>query len=255
MDMLPWEGFYQTPQLDRWFSVMPRRFSCRIFSGPPDLSQTAALEYAAQRSALKGVRIVTSGKDAGDLVIPLPLFPKFEGVSRYAAVLVQKGIPMENLAAGISGEAFALELAAMGLAGCWIVGNYRRSIVAPLAGEGETVKAVIPFGVPKDPEGARHRKRKPLAELCRDDPAKWPLWAYQAAEAVRSAPSAMNRQPWKLSYTGNTLCFTGSRFDSIDSGIATLHLECAARALSREWRLSRDEKSLLMQVRESDEPV
>lgn len=255
MDMLPWEGYYQAPQLARWLSAMPRRFSCRTFSGPPDLSQISALEYAAQRDALKGVRIAMSAKDAGDLVIPLPLFPKFEGVSRYAAVLVRKGTPMGDLLAGISGEAFALELASMGLAGCWIVGNYRRSIAGKLSGDGETVRAVIPFGVPADPEGARFRKRKPLAALCRDDPAKWPLWAYQAAEAVRSAPSASNRQPWKLSFTGNTLCFTGARLNSIDAGIAVMHMESAAHPLSRKWRLSGDEKSLLMRIGENDEPV
>ncbi len=255
MDMLPWEGFYQTPQLARWLSAMPRRFSCRVFSGPPDLSQAAALEYAAQRDALKGVRIAISGKDAGELVTPLPLFPKFEGIGRYAAVLVRKDTPMGNLLAGISGEAFALELASMGLAGCWIMGNYRRSIVSSLVRVGESLKAVIPFGVPADSEGARFRKRRPLAALCQDDPAKWPLWAYQAAEAVRSAPSAMNRQPWKLSFTGNTLCLTGARLDSVDAGIAVMHLDCAAHTLSRQWRLSRDEKSLLMQIGENDEPV
>ncbi len=255
MEALPWEGFYQTPQLARWHSAMPRRFSCRAFSGPPDLSQTAALEYAAQRDALRGVRIAISGKDAGELVIPLPLFPKFEGVSRYAAVLVRKDTPMGNLLAGISGEAFALELASMGLAGCWMTGNFRRNILAPLTGEGESIRAVIPFGVPADPEGARHRKRKPLAALCLDDPAKWPLWAYQAAEAVRCAPSAMNRQPWKLSFIGNTLCFTGARLNSLNTGIAVMHMDCAAYTFEREWRLSRDEKSLLMQIGENDEPV
>jgi hypothetical protein len=34
-----------------------------------------------------------------------------------------------------------------------------------------------------------------------------------------------------------------------------MHLDCAAYAFEREWRLSRDEKSLLMQIGENDEPV
>ena len=47
MDRLPSADYYQTPQLRRWLDAMPRRFSCRNFSGPADLSQTTALAYAA----------------------------------------------------------------------------------------------------------------------------------------------------------------------------------------------------------------
>ena len=255
MDTLPWEGFYTAAQLARWHHAMPRRFSCRAFSGQPEVSRLAALEYAAERCALRGVRIALSARDAGDLVIPLPLFPRFEGVGRYAAVFTRPGTETADLLAGVSGEAFALELAAMGLSGCWMAGNYRRAIPLALAREGEKLAAVIPFGVPADPEGARHRRRKPLSAFCPDDPAGWPLWAYQAAEAMRSAPSAVNRQPWKISYAGNTLSFTGARLDSVDTGIAVLHLESAVHAMDRGWRLSRDGKSLLLQTGEQDEPV
>lgn len=255
MDTLPWEGFYTAAQLARWHGVLPRRFSCRVFSGQPEVSQLAALEYAAQRCALGGVRIALSARDAGDLVIPLPLFPRFEGVGRYAAVFTRPGTETARLLAGVSGEAFALELAAMGLSGCWITANYRRHVAHALAREGEKLAAVIPFGVPADPEGARHRRRKPLSAFCQDDPAGWPLWAYQAAEAMRSAPSAANRQPWKISYAGNTLSFHGKHLNSIDTGIAVLHLESAAHAMDRSWRLARDGKSLLLQTGEQDEPV
>lgn len=255
MAALPFEGFYQRPQLQRWLDAMPRRFSCRAFSAPADLSRYSALEYAAGRVALPGVRLALSQKGARELVVTLPLFPRFKGLQAFAAVLVQAGLSWGRLLAGMSGEALALEMASMGLSGCFMTGNYRRDAVRGLVRDGEEIAAVIPFGVPEDPEGARARKRKPLAAFCADDPAKWPLWAYKAAEAVRSAPSAMNRQPWRLGYAGNTLSFAGNRLDSVDSGIALLHLECAVGSHPRAWNLARDGKTFLLRIEETDEPV
>jgi len=251
----PFEGFYQRPQLKRWLDALPRRFSCRAFSAPADLSQYSALEYAAGRAALPGVRLALSPRGARELVVSVPLFPRFEGLQAFAAILVKPGLKWGRLCAGMSGEALALEMAAMGLSGCFMTGNYRRDLARSLVKEGEEIAAVIPFGVPKDPEGARGRKRKPLAAFCADDPAKWPHWAYKAAEAMRSAPSAMNRQPWRLGFSGSTLSFSGNKPDSVDSGIALLHLECAAGGLPHAWSLARDGKTFLLRTEETDEPV
>ena len=76
-----------------------------------------------------------------------------------------------------------------------------------------------------------------------------------SAEALRKAPSAMNRQPWKISYAGQTLSFTPNKMDSVDAGIGVTHLECAAHAIPRAWRFSKDHKSLLMTCEETNEPV
>lgn len=248
MDRLPWADHYQAPQLRRWLDAMPRRFSCRAFSGPADLSQTTALAYAASRVSLKGIRIMVSNKNAEKLILPLPFFPKFEGVCQYAAVYALKDTELARLRAGVSGEAFVLEAAAMGLACCWLTGNYRRRALEASPNTREALAAVILLGKPIDPEGARNRKRKPLSAFCPDDPAAWPNWAYKAAEAMRSAPSAMNRQPWKISCAGQTLSFTSRRLNSIDSGIALMHLECAAHEYARRWRPAKDRKSVLLQI-------
>ena len=115
--------------------------------------------------------------------------------------------------------------------------------------------AVMPFGVPRDPEGARLTRRKILTAFSPDDPTLWPYWAYRAAEAMRSAPSALNRQPWRVSFSGNTLSFSALKGDSLDAGIAALHLECALHEYSRFWRLASDRKTLLVQVGDAHEPV
>ena len=113
----------------------------------------------------------------------------------------------------------------------------------------------MPFGQPRDPEGARKSRRRILTSFSPDDPTLWPYWAYHAAEAMRFAPSAVNRQPWRISFSGHTLRFEGKKRESIDTGIALLHLECALYELERAWRQSADNKSFLVQIKDEHEPV
>ncbi len=255
MSQPPWAGFYRLTQLRRWQNVIPQRFSCRVFSAPADVSQLAALNYTAQRVCLPGVRIAISSQEAERMVVNVPLFPKFEGVAHYAVLMARRDLPQARILAGISGEAFVLEAMHQGVASCWMAGNFRRSLAAALCREEEQVMAVLPLGQPRDPHGARQRQRKDLGALCQDDPAAWPHWAYVAAEAVRKAPSAMNRQPWRMSFTGNTLQLSSRPFGSLDDGIAILHLEAATYACQKTWRYSQDGKSVLLTAEENHEPV
>ncbi|NLW20081.1 MAG: hypothetical protein GXY84_01725 [Clostridiales bacterium] len=253
---LPFEGAYTPSQLRRWLDAMSRRFSCRQFSQPADSAQLATLAYAAQRVSLKGIRIALVKEGGENLVVSLPFFPRFEGLQQYAVLYAKEGTDLPAFRAGISGQALALEMAAQGLQSCWMTGNYRRAQAMEQAQEGEKPLAVMPFGWPRDPEGARLSRRRILTAFSTDDPTQWPYWAYRAAEAMRSAPSAMNRQPWQLSYAGSTLSFTGSRLDSVDTGIALLHLECALGGYPRAWRLAGDGRTLLARLLEDTrEPV
>ncbi|MGI6695417.1 MAG: nitroreductase family protein [Christensenellales bacterium] len=250
-----WQGFYRVTQLRRWQRAISTRFSCRVFAAQADVSQLAALEYAAQRVCLPGTRIALSAKEADRLVIPAPLFPRFEGIRHYAVLLARRDLPQAGLIAGISGEAFVLEAMHQGVGTCWMAGNYRRGVARAHCREDERVMAVLPLGQPADPHGARQRQRKDLSALCQDDPAAWPHWAYMAAEAVRKAPSAMNRQPWRMSFSGASLMLSSKPLDSLDSGIAVLHLEAATHACERAWRFSGDGRSILLKAEEPHDTV
>ncbi len=251
MEKLPWEGFYSQAQLRRWLAAIPARYSCRAFSGPANIEQAAALAYAASRVSFKGVYIAIIRKDADRIVTPVPFFPPFSGVREYAAVYAREGIPRRNLLAGIAGEALMLEAVSLGLQGCWMMGNFKRGLVPPSPDRDEKLLGIIVLGKPAQGADTGKRARKPLAALCGDDPAQWPHWAYAAGEALRAAPSAMNRQPWKLHYAGHTLSYAGA-MDSVDSGIALLHLECAAHALPRRWRVSSDGRAYNLTVEGGD---
>ncbi|NLD51353.1 MAG: hypothetical protein GX650_00530 [Clostridiales bacterium] len=245
-----WEGFFSSAQLARWQEVIALRFSCRKFQAAADIQQLSALHYAAGRVALPGLRVELAECDSTRLFRAFPLIESVEYASHYMALIIQPEVPHALLHAGIAGEALVLEATAQGLGTCWIQGTYRRSAVQIALQPGERVAAVIPYGQPADPQGASRRRRKPLQALCLDDPATWPNWSYQAAEAVRAAPSALNGQPWRFSHAGNTMRLSGSGFGNLNYGIAVLHILCALHQVPHYWRWGEGQKSLLIRREE-----
>lgn len=236
---------FSTADKASWLAAIPQRYSCRSFQKDADLPLMGALEYSVARLPVKGARIVL-GQCAPDdrLLFPVPFISAFSGVTRYAMVIADKSQPVSALLAGLAGEAFVLAAASMGVTTCWVAGNFIRSACDVQLQENERILAVIPFGLAEDSTFAR--KRKPLKQLCKGDPAPWPLWAYQAAEAVRGAPSAMNRQPWRFDFTGSTLRVDFSSFNSLDTGIALLHLFCALHGENCAYSLSSKGSTLLI---------
>ena len=233
MDASALNTFYSPAQLQRWREAIPGRYSCRAFSGAPDAGQLSALHYAAQRVCLSGTRIAV-GPCPENLFVRVPLVEKIQGATHYACLILDPKHPKGPTLAGISGEAFVLEAQSLGIGTCWVSGTYRRGAVdAPLE-DGERVAAVIALGLPKAAEPPA-RRRKKLSQICQTAPEGWPFWAYQAAEAVRQAPSAVNLQPWTLSYAQRTLRLLGKRADSLDIGIAMLHMHAAAGDLRPHW--------------------
>ena len=215
-------GFFAPAQRERFGAAIPRRSSVRRFQGDPDVGQISALNYAAARTALPGVRIVLGEAPAASVFMKLPFVEPVRGTSRYAALIVDDSVPHAAVHAGISGEAFVLEAVSMGLGTCWVASFKRGGVREPIGGS-EKVRAVIALGVPGQEPGPRRRKK--LTEICASDPADWPLWAYNAAECVRIAPSAVNLQPWRLSFAGRTLMLSALRLGTpLDMGIAMLHM-------------------------------
>ena len=227
MDTCAVNGFFSSAQIEKYSAAVQKRRSVRAFKGDPDVQQMSALHYAAARVALPGVRIALGEAPFSDLYRRLPLVETIHGSRRYAAVIADERIPHAAIHAGISGEAFILEAVALNLGTCWVAAFKRGGVNLPLE-EGEKVKAVIALGVPDKEGGSRKRKR--LSEICASNPTDWPFWAYNAAEYVRVAPSAVNLQPWRLSFAGNTLTLSSARAGAnLDMGIAMLHMTLGAQ--------------------------
>jgi len=169
---------------------------------------------------------------------------------------------------GYQVELIVLELTRLGLGSCWLGGSFTKSRFAQVMGmqAGEAVPAVISVGLPLDKRTlldkiTRHSagsdQRKPWSTLFFADDFEMPLPQEQAGdyaaplEMLRLAPSASNRQPWRVvlqddkfhfyvqrqpSYhrTLNTLKL--SDLQRLDVGIAMSHFEITATELGLKGR-------------------
>ena len=216
-------GLLTSGQRQRWGSAVPLRCSVRAFSAAPDVAQSSALHYVLGRLSLPGVRIELIDAPAEKLCMKLPGVERVNGTTRFAVLLVDREVPHAEQHAGFLGEALVLEAVSLGLGACWL-GSFKRGGIPVEIHENEKPAAIIALGVPLT-NAPTVRKRKTLQKLCGGDPSGWPLWAYNAAECVRNAPSAMNFQPWRFAFSGHTLLLKKTWYATgLDMGIALLHM-------------------------------
>lgn len=157
---------------------------------------------------------------------------------------------------GRSLEEAVLFLTSLDLGTCWLGGTFHRSAFARAAGlrPGERVPIIVSVGRPAPSPSLPDRllrgmsggdRRKPFEAVYFDGDLRTPLTPEAAGgfalplEMVRLAPSASNRQPWKVVKTGRDLHFLIDRrsgysvpsydFSRNDLGIALCHFEQSAR--------------------------
>jgi nitroreductase len=150
-------------------------------------------------------------------------------------------------------EHLILIAAELGLGTCWLGGTINRSRLKRVLGaaDGESVPAVSPIGLPAEKSlrariissAAGSRRRKPFPELFyREEDGKTVsidesgAGQYrEALESVRTAPSAMNTQNWRLVRFPKGVRFylsgkaeEGFNYGRLNIGIAMCHFELAA---------------------------
>ena len=177
--------------------------------------------------------------------------PVLSGEPLYVAGRVKKG-PLADVAFGYSFERLVLFAWSLGVGTVWIGGTMKRADFETALGlaSGEMMPCVSPLGYPAKHrsvkevmmrKGVRADDRKPWAELFFAGDAVSPLAkpadpaVAAALEMVRLAPSAVNKQPWRVilrdgawhfyekkggkSYVSNA---TGD-LQKVDVGIAVCH--------------------------------
>lgn len=168
----------------------------------------------------------------------------------------------ENL--GYAFEKIILYATSLGLGTCWLGGTFNRANFAKAAGlhENEIIPVVTPVGYP---EGKRNLidsvlvksagsvNRKDWSELFFDGDFGKPLKREtdnkiaEALDMVRIAPSASNKQPWRIVKSGPLYHFFLSRtpgyrtllsFDiqRLDIGIAMCHFELMIKELGQKGK-------------------
>ena len=180
------------------------------------------------------------------------------GAAQYLAAKGPKG-PALELAVGFTLERVILCAQSLGLGTVWLGGTFDRPAfsAAMELGPDERMPCVVPVGRAAARmslresamrKGTKASSRKPFEELFFDGGFDRPLTRAAAGrlalplEAVRLAPSAVNRQPWRVVLRENELCFylcpsKGGRgaavgeLQKVDLGIALCHAFLSAEAL------------------------
>ena len=184
--------------------------------------------------------------------------PVIVGEPMYIAAAVPK-VPHGEEAFGFAFEKMVLSAQSMGLGTTWIGGTMDRKLFerAFELGPDERMPCVSPLGYPAEKmslreslmrKGAKADSREPFEKLFFRESFETPLGSEQAGrlalplELVRLAPSAVNRQPWRLVVCGELVHFyvkhakgyvseaTGD-LQKVDLGIALCHFNEAAYAL------------------------
>ena len=232
--------------------ILRSRRSVRSFdsAGLPQAVQEEILQYAQKAENPYGLAIhwqILSAK-ADRLSSPV-----ITGADTYIAGRMDR-VPHAEEAFGFAFEKVVLYAQSKGIGTTWIGGTMDRSAFERAIGlkEGEVMPCVSPLGVPAKKMSLREtmmRKaikadtRLPFESLFFAGGFETPLSKASAGdladalEMVRLAPSAVNKQPWRLVIDGSLVHFyekhdkgyvgaDGWDMQKIDLGIALCHFVC-----------------------------
>ena len=231
------------------------RKSVRSYDGRP--IEPEALEkvkaFAAKVEDPFGIPVTFVFLDAKEHGLSSPVLT---GEPLYAAGKVPRA-PYADAAFGFAMEHLLLYAWSMGLGSVWIGGTMKREVFESAAGlgAGERMPCVSPLGYPAAKRSLRETimrrgvgadSRLPGEKLFFRDDFNTPLSTQDdLLELVRWAPSAVNKQPWRLVLREGRFHFylkhdkgyvseVVGDLQKIDMGIALCHFVLGAKAMGRE---------------------
>lgn len=255
------------------YETIIQRYSCRTFDGKSlDKEEREAVnalltpEHRGPFGNRVRLKLIDLDQSERDELRALGTYGMIRGARLFIAGAVANQ-PRAMVDYGYCLEKVILGLTRMELGTCWLAGSFNHSGFAKKFGlaEGELLPAVTPLGRPaarrsfmdtavRTFAGSKHRKPWPelffkgdfTASLSEDEAGSYA----QPLEAVRAAPSASNRQPWRVVRDETGFYFYLERtpgydklggkisFQDIDLGIALCHFELVARDLKLPggWR-------------------
>ena len=252
---------YQKPAVE----IMRERTSCRSFSDKKMdkeclLKLEDAIEEINREMNIKArfLTLSSSGKSE-----ELGTYGMISGANFYLVGVTDKD-EKNALEFGYLFEKIVLLATDLGLGSCWLGGTFNRSELSDKVtlDSNEFIPIVSPIGIKKEKPRVFEKavraavganKRKPWNQLFFSGNAETPLLEKDALdykiplEMVRLAPSASNKQPWRIVkddkgyhfFVARTKGYGSPAFDlqKNDIGIAMCHFELATRELGLrgEW--------------------
>lgn len=243
--------------VERWFAAIGARTSRRSYEPtPPDEPALARLQLVCREfRPFSEARVELVREPVGSVSRGiLGNYGRVTGAPCYLAFIGRTDSERAQECIGYyTGEGLVLEATALGLGTCWVGGLFKSRTAASAVGldKNERIVAVSPVGRPKGKLSltdrtfkamAGSKSRKPLEELVTGG-AVAGRGLREALEAARSAPSAVNRQPWRFRVEPGAVAIAasggrdGAVSNRLDCGIAMLHFELGARAagLTGRW--------------------
>ncbi len=212
-----------------------RRVSRRTYRNEllSEQDKEALLSYVTECNQESGLSFlwVEDGKEAFQ---GLNGYGMFKGVRSLIVFKAKKGIPHLQEKVGYYGEKIVLEATKMGLGTCWVAGTYNS--IPTWSSDDEEVVCVVPVGYVEEEKSmkekliskASHLKKKGLMDIGSFDESK--SWFIEGLNAVKQAPSALNKQPVRFELKDNQVTVfleKENKYSWVDLGIAKYHFEVA----------------------------
>lgn len=205
----------------------------------------------------KEVRIQLVKKHTEDENIKLGTYGVIKG-AEYFLISACKDDDVSRMALGYSLEKVILYCTSLGLGTVWLGGTFKKGdfIKAINLKSDEVLPIVSPVGYESRKKsllgaimGNNKGKRKPFSEIFFNENFNVPLTEtdakeyFEPLEMLRLAPSAINKQPWRVLKEDDNIHFylaSNSKFTSIDIGIALCHFHLTAieNNLTGEFKVS-----------------
>jgi len=254
--------------------IIKKRISVRTFSpaGVDGKSRKILIDYCVKNSEGpfgNKVRFVFVEETDPAMIRKLGTYGMIKGATLYLAGTVRKSA-LSLVDFGYCMENAVLKATELGLGTCWLGGFLNRGTFAARTGlrKGEIIPAVTPVGYPSETprffekavrKFVKADNRRKFQELFFDGSPDRPLERKtcgkygEALESVRLAPSASNKQPWRIVRAADgkafhffldedklyQSAFRDIRIQDVDMGIAMCHFELSSREMGLKggWNL------------------
>ena len=220
--------------------AIDKRISRRTYLETPIChSKLETIQQAIEKYNRKGdlsIQLIENGRDTFSGFFKS--YGMFKGVNTLIALKGKKADEHLKEKCGYWGEYLVLEAESLGLGSCWVGATFDKNNSLFQLADDEELVCVITIGNVDENMTFKentirkiiHRKVRGLDEfyVAKEVP---PHWFLNGVEAVRKAPSAVNRQKYKFAYTdGIVSAFSedNTQFGLVDLGIAKAHFAIAS---------------------------